>query len=150
MNVSVGSRCPELAQAHSSVALAWHHARGSTPFGVTSIFCASLAFKALGSHTSPYCSVVKSPFLAPTMFWSGCSLSFLLLLCVVRTEPSSSISAKLGAILVRNSLSSSRTSSPPGNKYEEFDLGLEVVWVFWYEEFCSHSSWNTSCCNDNR
>ena len=35
MNVSVGSRCPELAQAHSSVALAWHEARGSTPFGVT-------------------------------------------------------------------------------------------------------------------
>ena len=35
MNVSVGSRCPELAQAHSSVALAWHKARGSTPFGVT-------------------------------------------------------------------------------------------------------------------
>ena len=35
MNVSVGSCCPELAQAHSSVALAWHRARGSTPFGVT-------------------------------------------------------------------------------------------------------------------
>ena len=35
MNVSVGSCCPELAQAHSSVALAWHNARGSTPFGVT-------------------------------------------------------------------------------------------------------------------
>ena len=35
MNVSVGSCCPELAQAHSSVALAWHQARGSTPFGVT-------------------------------------------------------------------------------------------------------------------
>ena len=35
MNVSVGSCCPELAQAHSSVALAWHKARGSTPFGVT-------------------------------------------------------------------------------------------------------------------
>ena len=35
MNVSAGSCCPELAQAHSSVALAWHAARGSTPFGVT-------------------------------------------------------------------------------------------------------------------
>ena len=35
MNVSVGSCCPELAQAHSSVALAWHKVRGSTPFGVT-------------------------------------------------------------------------------------------------------------------
>ena len=35
MNVSAGSCCPELAQAHSSVALAWHDARGSTPFGVT-------------------------------------------------------------------------------------------------------------------
>ena len=35
MNVSVGRCCPELAQAHSSVALAWHDARDSTPFGVT-------------------------------------------------------------------------------------------------------------------
>ena len=37
MNVSLGSCCPELAQALSSVALAWHKARGSTPFGVTYI-----------------------------------------------------------------------------------------------------------------
>ena len=37
MNVSLGSCCPELAQALSSVALAWHRARGSTPFGVTEV-----------------------------------------------------------------------------------------------------------------
>ena len=43
MNVSVGSRCPELAQAHSSVALAWHNARGSTPFGVTHVLRRALA-----------------------------------------------------------------------------------------------------------
>ena len=37
MNFSLGRCCLELAQTLSCVALAWHEAGGSTPFGVTSL-----------------------------------------------------------------------------------------------------------------
>ena len=50
MNVSLGSCCPELAQALSSVALAWHRARGSTPFGVTHCGLGSRSVHALKSR----------------------------------------------------------------------------------------------------
>ena len=54
MNVSVGSCCPELAQAHSSVALVWHKARGSTPFGVTSKTHANWPHGELATHCADH------------------------------------------------------------------------------------------------
>ena len=40
MNFSLGRCCLELAQTLSCVALAWHKAGGSTPFGVTNVLVA--------------------------------------------------------------------------------------------------------------
>ena len=53
MNFSSGRCCLELAQTLSCVALAWHKAGGSTPFGVT-IVLVSLLSLAL-ALLLPYC-----------------------------------------------------------------------------------------------
>ena len=43
MNFSSGRLSPELAQTVSRVALAWHNAGGSTPFGVTHVMANAIS-----------------------------------------------------------------------------------------------------------
>ena len=68
-------KCPlELAQGPSCVALAWHKARGSTPFGVTN-FTFAFTLQAC-SQLDEWCSYVPFCFILPLCSGPGLISSF--------------------------------------------------------------------------